>query len=317
MLTISSPSQLIASLPALLGFPPTESLVLVTLVEGCIGVVLRADLDGAADDVLANRMEAAAEFAARQGADAAVIVVVDREGYGDPVRAAVLDGLADNFGVILRKHDVSVLGAHVVDRVDEGGHWRCADNCGAGGLIGDPAATEIAALAVATGRRMYADRAELTGVVAVDPVRVAALAPLVEKLGPVVDYHLAEASARSVASRLVGGEVVDDDDLAAVGASLVDPQVRDRLYRLAVADTAVEVELLWTVLARVLPDRWRVEALVLLAVCAFVRGDGPLTSVVVGEALEVCPGHRMAGLLDVVVRGGVSPEEMAALLLSP
>ncbi|SKU01093.1 DUF4192 family protein [Mycobacteroides abscessus] len=83
-----------------------------------------------------------------------------------------------------------------------------------------------------------------------------------------------------------------------------------------VSDAASDVELLWAVLVRVLPGRWRVEALVLLAVCAFVRGDGVLTSVVVGEALEVCPGHHMAGLLDVVVQGGMSPEEMAALLLT-
>ncbi|WP_165694985.1 DUF4192 domain-containing protein, partial [Mycobacteroides abscessus] len=233
----------------MLGFPPTESLVLVTLTEGRIGVVLRADLD----DALADRMEVAAEFAARQGADAAVIVVVDREGYGAPVRGAVLDGIADNFGRMLRKHDISVLGAHVVDRVSEGGRWRCADNCGAGGVIGDPAATEIAALAVATGRRMYADRAEIAGVVAVDPVRVAVLAPLVEGMGPVADSRVAEVLARSVASRLAAGEVVDDDDLAAVGASLVDPNVRDRLYRLAVSDAASDVELLWAVLVRVLP----------------------------------------------------------------
>src|SRR5690349_24121323 len=43
-LTLNRPGALIAALPALLGFVPAESLILVSLERGQIGAVLRVDL---------------------------------------------------------------------------------------------------------------------------------------------------------------------------------------------------------------------------------------------------------------------------------
>jgi hypothetical protein len=54
--------------------------------------------------------------------------------------------------------------------------------------------------------------------------------------------------------------------------------------------------------------------LALLAVSAYVRGDGPLTGVALSAALAADPGHRMAGLLDVALHGGVRPEELRAVI---
>ena len=48
-------------------------------------------------------------------------------------------------------------------------------------------------------------------------------------------------------------------------AALTDPRVRDTLYALAVGGTRAPAESLWALLARTLPEPWRVEALVLLA----------------------------------------------------
>lgn len=93
------------------------------------------------------------------------------------------------------------------------------------------------------------------------------------------------------------GEALSDTELARLGCALSDPQVRDMLYALAVGEGADEVESLWAVLARTLPEPWRVEALVLVAFSAYARGDGPLAGVSLAEALRCEPGHRMAGML--------------------
>jgi len=104
-------------------------------------------------------------------------------------------------------------------------------------------------------------------------------------------------------------------ELAAVGASLTDRGVRDTLFTAAASNRAVEAEALWTVLARVLPRPWRAEALALLAVSAYVRGDGSLAGAAVQAALADVAEHPMAGMLDTALQDAVRPEEIRELLL--
>ncbi|HZE14954.1 MAG TPA: DUF4192 family protein, partial [Mycobacterium sp.] len=73
MHAIESPSALIESLPAILGFPPVESLVLVTVQDGAMGCVMRLDLREAALDGAVQRL---AELAVRNGADEVTAVIV-------------------------------------------------------------------------------------------------------------------------------------------------------------------------------------------------------------------------------------------------
>lgn len=58
--TLSRPGALIAALPAVLGFVPESSLVLVSLEDGRLGSVLRVDLS----DELAHRVDHLAEVSA-------------------------------------------------------------------------------------------------------------------------------------------------------------------------------------------------------------------------------------------------------------
>ena len=90
-------------------------------------------------------------------------------------------------------------------------------------------------------------------------------------------------------------------------------QVRDTLYALAVGENAGEAESLWALLARTLPQPWRVEALVLLAFSAYARGDGPLAGVSLEAALRCEPDHRMAGMLDTALQSGLRPEQIREL----
>nr|HRD14459.1 DUF4192 domain-containing protein [Mycobacterium sp.] len=80
-----------------------------------------------------------------------------------------------------------------------------------------------------------------------------------------------------------------------------------------VGAAAGQAETLWALLARTLPEPWRLEALVLLAFSAYARGDGPLAGLSLEAALRCDPKHRMAGMLDTALQSGMRPEQIREL----
>ena len=314
------PGSLIAALPAVLGFVPEKSLVLVSLEGGRMGAVMRADL--AAD--LTENITRLAGIAATSGADTVVAVIVDEDGAQCPMCNADHQRLCDALTEALAKVDVGLYAAHVVDRVESGGRWCCVDGCGAHGDVEDPSASPLAAAAVLDGRRLYRRRADLQAVIAVaDPDRAAAL---VEPIRTRAARRHADWQAdpdgcgrrdvetvMAVATQVRDGVQPADNELAALACGLNDVAVRDTLYALAVGADAGAVEALWATLARTLPDPWRVEVLVLLAFSAYARGDGPLAGLSLEAALRSDPDHRMAGMLDTALQSGMRPEQIREL----
>lgn len=317
---LTKPGALIAALPAVLGFVPEKSLVLVSLEDGQMGAVMRADLS----EDLVDNVDRLAELAASSGADRVVAVIVDADGALCPMCTAGHRRLCEELTAALQDHKVGLYAAHVVDRVEAGGRWYCIDECGAGGAVEDPDASPMAVAAVVGGRRLYSRRADLQAVISTtDPVRTAGL----------VEPIRARAAARQVgweadpdgcgrrdvekamatAARVCAGAGPIDDELADLACALTDVAVRDTLYALAVGADAAAAETLWAVLARTLPEPWRVEALVLLAFTAYARGDGPLAGLSLEAALRSDPGHRMAGMLDTALQSGMRPEQIREL----
>lgn len=316
---LNRPGVLIAALPAVLGFVPEKSLVLVTVDRGALGCVMRVDLPGDLDD-LHGCLDHVAEVAAAAEPDSAIAVVVDDRGPDCQTCADDYRELAGVLAARLADWGVELLAAHVVDRVAAGGRWRCADGCGEGGVIDDPSASPLAMAAVLDGRRLYARRADLQQVIAVtDPARTAAVADLIDVHGP----DRADADARAdieaaiaAAARVAEGRSLPDDVVARLGTALTDLQVRDTLYALAVGESAGAAESLWAELSRRLPEPWRVEALTLLAFSAYTRGDGPLAGVSLEAALRCDETHRMAGMLDRALQAGLRPEQIRELAMT-
>ncbi|MFN8070773.1 MAG: DUF4192 domain-containing protein [Mycobacterium sp.] len=314
------PGALIAALPAVLGFVPEKSLVLVALEEGRMGAVMRADL---AADLMGN-LDRLAELAATSGADAVVAVIVDEEGALCPMCAADHRQMCDALKSVLDDRGVGLYGTHVVDRVEAGGQWHCADGCGTGGPVEDPSASPLAAAAVLDGRRLYPRRSDLHAVIApVDTSRSGLLVEPIRELAAArgAQWHADPdergrcdvETAIELASRVFDGATPSDAELAALACGLTDVAVRDTLYALAVGEEAAAAEALWALLARTLPDPWRVEALVLLAFSAYARGDGPLAGISLEAALRSDPEHRMAGMLDTALQSGMRPEQIREL----
>jgi hypothetical protein len=320
---LNRPGALIAALPAVLGFVPENSLILVSLGDGELGSVMRVDLS----EELLGRVGHLAEVAAAAQPEAMVAVIVDADGAQCPGCNEEYRQLCAALTEALAQHDIELLASHVVDRVALGGRWHCVEDCGASGLVEDPSASPLAAAAVLEGRRLYPRRADLQAVITPDdPARSAALLAVVRQQAserraahrahPVRCARGDVENAIAAASRVAAGESLSDAEIAKLGCALRDVQVRDILYALAVGETAGEAESRWALLARALPPPWRVEALVLVAFSAYARGDGPLAGVSLQDALRCEPGHRMAGMLDTALQSGLRPEDVRELALT-
>jgi len=317
---LNRPGALIAGLPAVLGFVPEKSLVLITIDRGEMGCVLRIDLSQTVLEAVGHLCDTAATACP----DAAIAVIIDDDGAGCRMCSAQHRELADELAVGLRERGIELLAAHVVDRVAADGQWRCADECGTAGAVDDPSASPLTMAAVLEGRRLYDRRADLEEVVDLDAVRSARLADVVDRCAEQrARRDRTDADARTdienvlaASARVDDGVVLGDDELAGIACALTDPQVRDPLYALAVGERAAQAEVLWVTLSRCLPSPWRAEALVLLAFSAYVRGDGPLAGVSLEAALRCQPTHRMAGMLDTALQSGMRPEQISELAMT-
>lgn len=316
---LNRPGVLIAALPAVLGFVPENSLVLVTVDRGEMGCVMRVDLS----DELPHSLAHIADVAAAAMPDSAIAVVIDEDGANCRMCNDEYREMANGLATALANRGIELLAAHVVDRVAAGGRWHCADGCGNAGTVEDPSASPLAAAAVLDGRRLYARRAELQEVIEVaDPVRTDMLAEIIGGCQPDSAQRPDDAARADVeaviaaAARMADAAEVGDDELARLALALTDLRVRDTLYALAVGEFAGQAESLWAVLSRTLPAPWRVEALVLLAFSAYARGDGPLAGVSLEAALRADPTHRMAGMLDTALQSGMRPERIRDLAVT-
>jgi len=144
---LNQPGAVIAALPAVLGFVPEKSLVLLSIDGGELGSVMRVDLS----DALADQIGHLAEVAAAAGPEAAIAVIVDDDGAGCPMCNEQYRDLCSTLTGELSRHDIALWAVHVVDRVAVGGHWHCVDGCGEGGVVDDPGASPLAVAAVLDG----------------------------------------------------------------------------------------------------------------------------------------------------------------------
>jgi hypothetical protein len=319
---LNRPGAVIAALPAVLGFVPEKSLVLLSIDDGELGSVMRIDLS----DTVAEQVGHLADVAAAAAPEAAIAVIVDADGARCPMCNDEYRDLCASLTDELSRHDIVLWAAHVVDRVAVGGRWHCVDGCGAAGVVDDPSASPLAAAAVLDGRRLYARRADLQAVIALDRARSTSLTGLIAEQAALRDQTYREdptgcvrrdvEAAMAAAAELADGQQLADPQIAGLACALIDVEVRDTLYALAVGHSAGDAESLWALLARALPTPWRAEALVLLAFSAYARGDGPLAGVSLEAALRCAPGHRMAGMLDTALQSGLRPEHIRELAVT-
>ena len=321
---LGDPGALLAALPALLGFHPERSLVLLCLEgerAGSVGLVARVDLPPRSDRAGAEAVvEQLSVLCARRAVPAAVAVVVDdTEPPGSRRRLVrALRAACEAVGTDL-------VSAHHVPRTVAGVAWSSYGSTRTGWLP-DPRSSPVATEHVLRGRVIRGSRSEVDAILVPDgPERTG-------QVGLALDAELvrvgqrraagAASCSRELLERVLAavaraadgpGELLEVAEVAALGAALTDLQVRDACFALAGGDHADAAERLWTVLVRALPVPELAEPAVLLAHSAYAWGEGPVAGVALQVALDADPAHRMAGLLASSLGAGLPPHSVQAL----
>lgn len=322
-LRISDPAELIVSVPALLGFTPTSSIVLLCLGGGgrggtAVGAVLRHDLvhrrDGRAG-VSAQMSAALDQFGIvceAEGAVAALAVIVDDAGDRTDY-----DDIVESLAHRLQMRGAELVGAHVTPRIVAGQRWWSLLGDPRYGCLPDPTASRVAAAHVLGGRQIHASRSDLSALLVGGTEMRRAVAEQMDDLGSAPSaredsrsrLHLVLWQVAAVAS----GERLSPQEFAEVILAIQDDVVRDACMALAVGDDATPAEQLWLLLTQVAPDTHRADAAALLGYSAYVRGDGPFAGIAFSAALDSDPTHVLAAMLDSGLAHGLRPQRVRAL----
>jgi hypothetical protein len=333
---IGSPVALLAAIPALLGFGPGRSVVIVgTGSDGKVRLTLRYDLPSPGRTQAVTTLAGHAfSVLAAQGITTAVAVGYGPDAAVAPVAAALRE-CASAAGITLGD----------VLRVQDERFWSylCGnpDCCPAEGTPFDPSGHPAARALAASGGPVLTDRAQLA----------ASLAPATGPLGAAMRRDTAKARARlnrcvvrldraglrmspsgltaalgqlavdDAVRRCRDGEPLDTERAAWLTVALREQRVRDDAWALMDPAHRVAHLRLWTELTRLARRGYVAAPASLLAVVAWQAGDGALANVALDRALAEDPEYSMALLLRRVLDAGMppakgtppmSPDEVAA-----
>ena len=328
---LSDLGELAASIPHLLGFRPRESVVLVSLTGpggGRVGLTVRADIPPVEHAGAVARALMRGVLTDRPGGVLLAIVSETPDGEEDlPHRALVWEVVR-----ALAGHAVPVPEAILVR---DGRWWSydCPHACCASGS-GTPlpdGVTELEVAAVATGVVVEPDREGLAGRIAPPGARdrEAMAAACADIAIECADRILAEGwdvvaeqswtavldgLARSGPGAPVAGGRLTDDEVARLVWGLRDQAVRDRALELALGADAAAAEQLWTECTRRAPAPLDAAPATLLAVSAWLRGDGAMADVALSRALAGDPGYALARLLAQALGECMRPAELRGLI---
>ncbi|WP_051898373.1 DUF4192 domain-containing protein [Sciscionella sediminilitoris] len=312
VLRLEEPGSVIAAVPLLLGFNPSDSLVLL-LHRGPerdeLGLVLRADLpDTGSVSVTAEHLLEPAQL---QGGTAATVVLVGGRLCWEHLRAVAVS-IRDRF----RHAGIPVLHMLWTSHITAGQPWRCLDEDDCHGLVEDPEAGTLVALSPSGGGEAGISRSDLEQRLARAPDEVLARRAAVLARGPDDRQRRPEqwyALVRDAANADTGTEP-DDRRLAELAQALRITDVRDAFLVGRTDREQHAFHALWTMLTRALPDPAGAPAGCLLAVSAYLAGDGVLAGMALERVHAAEPGYQLANLLSTALRAGVQPSALTRRL---
>jgi hypothetical protein len=322
-LRISTPSDLVAAVPYLLGFTPVDSLVVVGLQRRRVIFELRLDIPEAADQPL--MAEYAAAVVARQGVTGVLVV-----GYGSP------ELVSPAVEITRLAFDAKKVPVLEMLRVENGRYWSYVcerpECCPPEGTPFQVAGSRVAAEATYAGMTVTASRDDIvqrlspvTGERRLEMTRATALAET--RLARLIDGHpnslpssLLLGAGMGAVDIAVGavkeGRPLRTDEVAWLSLLLVNLPVRDYAWDLVGKAVRLHVGL-WTEVVRMAaPDRAAAPA-TLLAYAAWRAGEGAVTSIALERAFMADPDYSMAHLLRQAIEGGLSPSEYVDLMENP
>lgn len=302
-LTLRSPEDLLAAAPVVLGFVPTDSVVMFTF-EATSCFHARVDLPRPGDDV-GECIDALLEPCRRHGVGRVLFLL-----YSEHPRP--VDRVARRLIRSFRDAGIEVVDALRAD----GRRWfpllRSRRSAPASGVPYDVSTHPFAVESVFGGRVTHASRADLQATVASDPEAVARLQALARDASPSWRGWLPDTVDHHVAAR----SVPDDQEALRLLVGLADVRARDAALGLLRRDNAQAHVDLWADLVRRAPEDLVPPAAALLGFAAWVSGNGALAWCAVDRCFAADPGHRLAHHLAHVLTHAVPPslwEEVTAM----
>ncbi|MFC4858517.1 DUF4192 family protein [Actinophytocola glycyrrhizae] len=313
-------SAMTAGIPAMIGFPPTDSLVLFTFRPGLaptVGTTMRVDLP-APEHVEAVTAQLVAATRLNEAVAALAVVTGGTADEHRPLVDALRKAYADN--------DIQLIHASWVRTLSHGERWQCYLDPQCTDTIPDPQASTWATATAIAGDVTYRNREDMAAQLAPDPPETLA------RREELLDAHLRnpstpytgadlEADVTLVTNMLTDAErtpelpTLTDRQVVRLARALSHPEVKDECMAAALTETPHSAERLWTVLVRALPAPERAEPAVLLALSAYLRGAGVLAALAVRTALDANPGQALAVLLHMALTRGLPPHHLRSLLV--
>ncbi|MER5337978.1 DUF4192 domain-containing protein [Micromonospora sp. NPDC002717] len=312
-LTVRSPADLVAAVPYLLGFRPSDgSVVVIASRDRRVVFAARSDLPalGAPASHLFDITANLVPVVRRQQPITDIMIV----GYGD----------ADHFDPALRTvgEAFTASGMTVRELLRVTGtrvfNLTC-DNpacCPPQGIPFDPTASLVAVQATAAGLVALPDRAAVAARFAPvdgaarDGIRRATRAAVtrLKSLTVVGSTRVDEAGAQAVRDALRqhdAGKRLTDDEVAWLTLLLKRPSARDLAIELTQPhDQHVTF---WADVTRRVEEALVPAPATLLAVAAWRCGDGALAAMAADRALQVDPAYQLADLLRQALHAGLPP----------
>jgi hypothetical protein len=326
--------EIAAGLPHLLGFHPRESVVLLSLGGESgrrVGLTVRADIPPPEHNRSLAGVLARSLLTDRP--DGALVFVVS-EVAGDDLgegRGLPHHDLVREMCRALSRQAVAVADLLLVR---DGRWWSydCPDSCCAPGA-GTPlpeGVTELEVASIATGTVVADTREHLVARMAPPPdhdprAMAAACARVAVQLSAdLLDSGPEPAAAESWAAVMAGiarcrpgaaGHLrLSDEDVARIAWGLRDGEVRDLALELALGRESAAAEQVWTECTRRAPAPLDAAPATLLAVSAWLRGDGAMAGIALDRALTSAPGYGLATLLRDALDACMTPTDLRALL---
>jgi hypothetical protein len=323
MTTLTSPHDLIAAVPFLIGYQPQSSLVLVSLKNEEVGMALRVDYPTEVGTDVARACDLLVAHLSRENSDAALVIayVPDNRLDGEVVLA--------EFSSALNRAQIALQESILIFQ----GRWRstlCFDSecCPINGSdLPDIASSRIAAEQVAHGRPMpFANSDDM-----VDSISSLPLSSDKEFITEVESNLILENSEDiqrkqregavgviDLVSRFISGTMGQDFHQD----QMISAKVIGRISEIQVRDFALgshnEVTLdiywaVWRYLTRIAPVGFIAPVASLLAAVSYEKGDGALAQKALDRALEDDPAYSLALLLRRVFSAGWPPESFAQM----
>ena len=298
---------LISSLPAILGYQVTDSIVAVMLKrhdgQEVIDVVLRVSIDCSTEEIAT--MPQAAARSARNTAGAILIAVAggDHDTHAGDLRDALRNSLIDL--------DIPVRTRLSVPTTAEPSLWTDIDT-GRSGITAAWTDSTAAAERVFHGKAVAASREAL----------VAEFAPA-EPATPQAHHADMESliHAGEELAAIIAGTGQPNADLASRLATAITlhPRLRDAHLLLGL-DHTERTAALWTGLARHMRGLARAHAATIAGFYYYLAGDGPRTGIAIDTANRsaTATGNKpltLTALLDSTLQAGISPHELRSVAI--